>query len=194
MKALERGFKAWADRTAVGIRRELNLSVHDRLDPFEFASKLDITIWVPTDVPGISDELLSILLVEDPSGWSATTFEVNGRCTIIYNPKHSLARQYSDVMHELAHQLLTHKPATIILSASLTEFSLRTFDQKQEDEANCLAWTILLPREGLLAARLKKKTVEEIAEQFGVSTTLVRFRLNSTGIERQLSRRRPFGF
>jgi Zn-dependent peptidase ImmA (M78 family) len=63
---------------------------------------------------------------------------------------------------------------------------MRSYDQKQEDEASWLAWAILLPREGLLSSRRSSLTVLEIAERFGVSETLVNFRLRMTGVEAHL--------
>lgn len=187
MKTLERGFKAWSERTSVALRRELDLSVDDKLCVFRFAEHLGIEIWTPEMVPNITKDVLQALLKDDPWGWSATSFEVNGKSVVIYNPKHSLGRQASDIMHEIAHQVLGHQPATVIVSMQLDDFCMRSFDQKQEDEANCLAWTLLLPREGLLRAHLKKKTKPTIAEQFGVTETLVTFRTNTSGIRRQVT-------
>jgi Zn-dependent peptidase ImmA (M78 family) len=63
---------------------------------------------------------------------------------------------------------------------------MRSYDQKQEDEASWLAWALLLPREGLLISRRTKLTVLQIAERFGVTETLVNFRLRMTGVEAHL--------
>lgn len=185
MKTLERGFKAWAERTSVAIRKELELSVEDKLCPFKFSDYLGAKLWKPEDVPGITQEILD-QLYSDPFGWSATSLRVNEKSIVIYNPNHSPGRQASDIVHELAHDLLSHQPATLIVSLELENVNMRSFDQKQEDEANCLAWTLLVPRDGLLKATLRKKTKEEIALQFGVTETLVNFRLRTTGITRQV--------
>jgi Zn-dependent peptidase ImmA (M78 family) len=63
---------------------------------------------------------------------------------------------------------------------------MRTYNQKQEDEANWLAWAILLPRDALLVHKRKDSTVLEIAAAFGVTETLVQYRLRITGIESQI--------
>lgn len=186
MKTLERGFKAWAERTSLALRRELGITADDSLCPYRLSESLDVEIWTPSQVPGITQEVLEQLLKNDPWGWSATSFQVNGKCIVIYNPRHSSGRQTSDLMHELSHLILAHQPATIILSLQLENVRLRSFDQKQEDEANCLAWALLLPREGLFRAKRSRKSVEQIAEQYGVTSTLVKYRLNSTGVERQI--------
>jgi Zn-dependent peptidase ImmA (M78 family) len=65
-------------------------------------------------------------------------------------------------------------------------FVMRSYDQKDEDEANWLAWALLLPREGLLACKREKLAAMEIAERFGVTESLVNFRLRMTGVEAQL--------
>lgn len=188
MKALERGFKAWSERTSLAVRKELGLSVDDLLCPFKLANHLDISVLRPEEVPGITDDVLRPLLKDDPWGWSATSFRVGDRATVIFNPRHSIGRRSSDITHELAHELLGHQPATMFVSLELEHFCMRSFSQKQEDEANCLAWTLLLPRDGLVRAKLKKSSTAEIAGQFGVSESLVTFRLRTTGVSRQIRR------
>jgi Zn-dependent peptidase ImmA (M78 family) len=98
-------------------------------------------------------------------------------------------RQASDIAHELAHVILDHDPATVVLSETIA-VSMRTFDQKQEDEANCLAWALLLPRAALYKARLRKLDAETIANEYGVTETLVQYRIRITAIDQQLRRRR----
>ncbi len=64
---------------------------------------------------------------------------------VIYNPAHSPARQASDIAHKLAHIILEHDPAKMVLSQDGT-IVMRSFNEKQEEEANWLAWSLLLPR------------------------------------------------
>jgi Zn-dependent peptidase ImmA (M78 family) len=130
-------------------------------------------------------------VVNDPWGWSAVTVAVHGRVIVVYNNRKSSGRQASDVTHELAHVILSHEPATVILSESV-DLSMRTFDQKQEGEANCLAWALLLPRDVLFDARKSRLSIDSIATTFGVTETLVQYRLRMTGIDVQLQRRRRF--
>ena len=186
---LDRGFKAWAERTATAVRGELGLSALAPLQPALLAEHLDIVLWTCADVPGITPDILEQLAVKDPWGWSAVTVAVHGRVIVVYNDRKSIGRQASDITHELAHVILSHEPATVILSESI-DLSMRTFDQKQEDEANCLAWALLLPRDALFAARKGRLPVARIAADFGVTETLVQYRLRMTGIDMQLQRRR----
>jgi Zn-dependent peptidase ImmA (M78 family) len=143
---------------------------------------------IPQDVPQVPPDVLDQLLRHDPSGWSAVSIVLQGDAIVIYNPKHSLGRRASDIMHELAHFILDHKPATLIVSQD-GGMVMRSYDAKQEEEANCLAWGLLLPREALLDAKRMKLSVRQIAEHHGVSEPLVTFRMNTTGVNRQFARR-----
>lgn len=185
MSTLERGFKSWAERTALAIRRDLQLSAGAPLSPQSLASYLDVTLWTPRDVPGLPKEVAHQLLEADPWGWSAVSQQIDGRVVVIYNPRHSPGRRASNIVHELAHLLLDHEPATVILSPDGV-IAMRTFNAKQEDEANWLAWCLLLPRDGLLRAMAGGKAVADIAVEYGVTETLVVFRSRVSGVETQL--------
>src|SRR5688572_14486706 len=167
MSTLDRGFKSWAERTSLAFRKELVVSIEDPIRPELVAEYLGIELWTPNLVPGITQDILNQLLRVDPWGWSAAGVQVQDRGIIMYNPRHSRARQVSDIMHELAHFILDHQPAKIILSPDLDGLTMRSFNQKQEDEANCIAWTLLVPRDGLLRAKQRRFSVEQIAEQYG---------------------------
>lgn len=182
---LERGFKARAERTSAGLRGELGLTALERLNPHQLAAYLDVRLLTPSEVPGMTAEVLHQLLTVDPWGWSAVAIVQGDAALIIFNPRHSDGRQASDITHELAHIILGHQPATMIMSPD-GGLVMRSYDQKQEDEANWLAWAILLPREALLVMKRNKATVAEIATAFGVTETLVQYRLRITGIESQI--------
>lgn len=182
---LERGFKSWAERTAVSLREELHLGPNDLLQPSALAGYLKVILWTPHDVPDLPQNVLNQLTRVDPRGWSAVTVMQDGNAVIIYNPRHSLGRQASDILHELAHLILGHEPAKLIMSHD-GSFVMRSYDQKEEEEANWLAWSLLLPREGLLACKRENLTVFEIADRFGVTESLVKFRIQVTGVEAQV--------
>ncbi|MGP8248002.1 MAG: ImmA/IrrE family metallo-endopeptidase [Bryobacteraceae bacterium] len=151
MGALERGFKTWAERTSGSLRREMGVPGHAPLTPARLAEFLDVRLWTPRDVPGLSQVAPDQLLVCDPWGWSAISCVINGRDVVIYNPCHSRARQASDIAHELAHIFLSHEPGKMVLSQD-GSMIMRSYDQKQEEEANWLGWCLLLPREALVQA------------------------------------------
>lgn len=182
---LERGFKSRAERTSAGLRAELGLTAYERLNPHQLARYLEIRLLTPPEIPGMTDRDLCQLSDVDPWGWSAVTIVQGDEALIIFNPRHSAGRQASDITHELSHIILGHQPATMIMSPD-GSFVMRSYDQKQEEEANWLAWTMLLPRDALLSMKRRRATVADIATEFGVTETLVEYRLRITGIESQL--------
>src|SRR5947207_6782674 len=116
MGVLERGFITWAQQLALSIRRELDLAPHAPLSPLCLAQHLGVRVWTPYDVPGLPQSVLDQLLHHDPDGWSAVTCSVGDEALIIHNPRHSPARQNSDLAHELAHIILEHEPSKLVLS------------------------------------------------------------------------------
>jgi Zn-dependent peptidase ImmA (M78 family) len=58
---------------------------------------------------------------------------------------------------------------------------MRSYNSKQEEEANWLGWALLLPREALLDAIRQKITSAKIAQLHNVSEALVEFRIRVTG-------------
>ena len=57
-----------------------------------------------------------------------------------------------------------------------------------EAEADWLGGTLLVPRDGALSYVRARLSVVEIAAQYGVGETLCRWRLNQTGVIRQIQR------
>jgi hypothetical protein len=182
-----RGFKAWAERSSLSIRRELGLAAHDPLSPERLAAYLDIELLTPSQIPGLPSECARQLLQVDPDGWSGTSFLMGDRAVIIYNPTHSLRRQASDKMHELAHFLIGHDPAEIVLSQD-GKIVLRSYIEKQEDEANWLGGCLLLPREALLWIKQQAWDASTACKHFCVSEQLLRYRMNAGGVNLQVQR------
>jgi Zn-dependent peptidase ImmA (M78 family) len=181
----ERGFKSWAERTSLSFRRDVGQDAYSALEPAQLAKYLDVRLCTPKEIPGLPQKVLDQLLKHDPTGWSAVSIYQQDQGLIIYNPAHSKGRRSSDIMHELAHLILDHKPSTVVLSHDGT-LVMRSYDRKQEEEANWLGWCLLLPRNVLMHCARSSVTVEEIAERYGVSETLVKFRLRVTGVEAQI--------
>jgi hypothetical protein len=184
----DRGFKAWAERSSISIRRELELATHDPLSPEKLAAYLGIELLTPKQIPGLSEQCGRQLLQVDPNGWSATSFSLGDRVVIIYNPTHSPRRQSSDKMHELAHFLIGHEPAQIVLSQD-GGIVMRSYNQKQENEANWLGGCLLLPRDTLLW--IKRQHLDDVTacRVYCVSEDLLRFRMNAGGVNLQIRRR-----
>ena len=185
---MERGFKARCERMAQSLRVELGLASIDPLPPNDLASYLDVAVWSVTDL-GLSEDDTVQLVEIDPDSWSAITISALRREAIIVNPAHKGGRYSSDVMHELAHLLLRHDPSTVFF-ADKSEVALRGFDRLAEEEATWLAAALLLPRDALVHLRQRGVSDERACELYGVSTRLLTFRMNVTGMARQFRRRR----
>ena len=189
MTTLERGFKAWCERSALAIRTELSIEAHGPLTARQLANHLGVGLLTPRDIPGLPGDVLEQLTQRDPQGWSAVSFAIGGMNTVIFNGSNSSGRQSSDIMHELSHVILNHEPSQVILSVD-GQLAMRTFDPKQEDEANWLGWTLLLPRPALMHCANLRLSAVQIATEYEVSEQLAKFRSGITGVHRQ-SRRRP---
>lgn len=140
------------------------------------------------EIPGLDSETKEILY-KDSGAWSAVTLTNGLKHVIILNPSHSGGRVASDLMHELSHLIIGHKPGRVDITEDGT-LILNTYAKNQEDEANWLAGCLLLPRDALVAALRSNCGVEEIANQYGASMAMVEYRLNVTGAGLQLGRRR----
>lgn len=184
-----RGFKSWSEEVALRLRREQGLSPAAPIDYRRLATSLGVPILSPNDLSDVPEEVRRRLLGEFHSSWSAITVSVGKQSLIVYNTAHSAPRQATDVVHELAHLLLEHRPAMVFMNPAKA-LLLRTYDPGQEDEASWLGGCVLLPRPALLAAGRRRDSVAAIAAGFGVSEELVRYRQNVSGVTRQLTRRR----
>ena len=131
--------------------------------------------------------MLNQLLEEDPWGWSAVSQVSGGKPLVIYNPRRSSGRQSSDIVHELAHIILDHDPAKLIVSQD-GAMVMRSYDQKQEEEADWLGWSVLLPREALVKSIRAGLSRSQVAVRYGVTEELVTYRLRVTGVEAQFKK------
>ena len=114
--------------------------------------------------------------------FSTSTFDINGRHIIVYNPLRSTPRRASDIAHEFAHILLEHDLTEI---QNLNGIPFRTCQPDQEEQATALGGTLLLPRPALLGEARRGATVNQIARKFGVTKQMAQFRWNTTGVQRQ---------
>lgn len=183
----KRGFKKWADDEAGRLRKELGLSAFSPLCAFKLCEHLDIPVWQPNQVGGLTPEQLKILLQSSSNHWSAATIPLStDQHLIIHNPNHSPARQQSNLMHEVAHILCGHEVSEERKSTGLSGF-LRNHDEEQENEAEWLGACLQLPRPALLWALKRRMKLDQIAEHFSASVEMVRYRINVTGVKKQLS-------
>lgn len=187
--AMARGFKSWCEQTSIQQRRQLGLKPTDPIDAFQLAEAVGVSVWTADEVPGFEPECLKTLTVDDPSSWSAVTLTAGAITLTILNPTHSPGRRASNLTHEISHILIGHKPARIDISEDGL-LVLNTFDKKQEEEADWLAGCLLLPREALVRLRRANTELAVIERTYGVSSAMLRFRLNVTGADQQVRRAR----
>lgn len=107
---------------------------------------------------------------------------------IIVNSAHSAVRQNSDIMHEIAHMVLEHDPARVDMTDQQL-LILDSYDKAQEEEADWLGAAMLVPRDPLLLVLSDNPSTDWAASQFKVSTEMITWRRQMTGIDIQLRRR-----
>jgi Zn-dependent peptidase ImmA (M78 family) len=163
------------------------MTLEEPLPYRRLASQMGALVWTPEEIPNLAPQCIQDLTTIHASDWSAATIEENGTTLVIVNSEHSEARRANDVMHELSHIILNHEPARVDLSED-GYLWLSSYDKDQEDEANWLGASLLLPRDGLLGVYKRKRLPEDLAEHFAVSVELVQWRINVTGIGHQVSR------
>jgi len=178
---LKRGFKSWSENVALAFRRELGQDKTSPLCPKALAKHLKIQLLTPSELQGLSETDLKNLLQSESDTWSAVTITNGLAHIIIYNSSHSTSRQSNNIMHELAHIIIGHKPPQNTFSQE-TGIFLRHYDQTQEEEADCLAAILLLPRDVLFKIKFSKSHIQYAAREYGVSKKLLEMRLNTSGI------------
>ncbi len=186
---MRRGFKAWCETAAEKYRTALGLKPVDLLDPKELAVHLGVIVWRPEDVPELSKTSLRQLTHHDAGSWSAVTIRHGDTKLTIVNSAHAVTRQRSSISHELAHIILEHEPGRIDLSRE-GHLLLSSFEKEQEDEADWLSGTLLVPRTGLLMAYQSAQDPRVLANRFGVSENMLNWRLRMTGVATQARRAR----
>ena len=184
---LRRGFKAEAEQLAIEVRDELGLTPYARLDPLEFAKYLEIPIRALSELAPTSAGARH-LLTEERDAFSAMTVFDDHRRVIVHNDHHSLARQNSNLTHELAHGLLHHPPSPALDNIT----RCRIFNSTNEEEASWLTGELLVTRPMTLAIARGQIGEDEAARLLAVSRPMLRWRINMTGARRRvLHKRKP---
>jgi len=178
---LRRGFLAEAEREASRIRADLGLGPAEPVDVLQVAKHLGIRVIA-------ADELIDATRLQDLErvqafAFSACTFDIDGTKVIVVNPLRTQARRASDIAYELSHLLLDHRLDEIRIVAGVP---FRTCRPDQEEEATNLGGTLLLPRPLLLSAVRLGLDERAIAAHYEVTTEMARFRVNRTGVRRQV--------
>lgn len=185
--ALRRGFKSEAERIARRLRQELDLPASSPISPDDIAEYLGIEVRAGDDLLP-RDRFVELARIQKDAFSACTLNPTDGRIVVVYNPLSSHARRVSDVSHEIAHVVLKHELSRI---ERLGDFEFLSCDPIQEEEARWLSGTLLLPRELLLKEAWKGSTPSQIARKYCVSEQMARYRLNVTGVLKQINSRKP---
>ncbi len=124
-------------------------------------------------------EGLSVKIISMPEKLKSVSGFFDPDTSIIYvNAEDVPTRQRFTVAHELGHYLLKHDPEKY---GVLLRFPELNGEDNIEKEANCFAANILVPKEQLRSI-MKKYSLDEndipiIAQLFGVSRSVIKFRL-----------------
>lgn len=188
-----RGFKSWCDQTAISLRKQRGLHPSAPLPAQVLGEALNVEIVAPSELEDLAADCLQRLLSVHSECWSAITIPSNPRPLVVFNPAHSLARQNSDLMHELAHILLDHEPGITFIDPH-SGCALRSHEKIQEEEASWLAGCLLLPRDALLKIKRANWTDEQACEIYGVSSQMLVYRMNASGVNIQHRRSKAARF
>ncbi len=168
------------EKNALRIRKFAGLSPYDKLDPYDLATRLGMTVVDIKNVPGISDQTVKTLLLERPDEWSGASSGklANGLVLIVLNTTQSPQRRKATLMEEICHVLLGHQRNR--LSAEL--LGSRDYDKKDEIEAYAVGAAVLVPLAGLSYFINQGISLTKIAHHYGVTKALVEYRIRITGI------------
>ena len=186
---MKRGFKSQCEKRAVELRKRLGLEPTSPLSASKLAKSIGVTIWSTIEIEGLESKDLEQLTQNDSDSWSAFTLRIENKHLIVYNSSQSPARVNSVCMHELSHIILGHELHDAIVS---TEGHLvpSNYNKEQEDEADWLGGTLLLPRPALLKVRSTGLTDDQTESEYLVSKDMINWRFRMTGVDYQLSNRR----
>jgi len=176
------GARPWENH-GLALRKRLNLSVHALLDPFKLAALVGLHLLdLDQECARLPKNMRQQLLVHGKKHWSGGVYAKllpNGSRICILNSRHNPRRIKITLMEEVAHIHLKHSPTG--LTRSMDGLRMRGYDKKQEHEAYGVGAAALLPWAAFFPAINRGMAVDELAEQFEVSSQLVEYRIKITG-------------
>jgi len=182
----ERGFKSWCEKLSLEFRAKLGLEPIDPLPARDLATHLGIQVRTTAEFSALSPSSQSILDGDD--AWSAVTLEGSDKKLIILKATNTPGRQSSDLMHELSHHLLDHRPTPVDVSKEGL-LMLHSYDRTHEAQADWLSSCLLLPRPALMLIKTRRDEESAAAQAYGVSIAMLKYRLDVSGINVQAARR-----
>jgi hypothetical protein len=174
--------RAWEPH-GIALRKRLNLSTHHLLDPFKLAPLIGLRLLdLDDECAALPKAFRQQLLVHGKRQWSGGVYAQplpDGSRICILNSRHDPRRIKITLMEEVAHIYLKHPPTGLI--RSMDGLRMRGYDKKQEQEAYGVGAAALLPWAAIFPAVNRGMAIDELAEQFEVSSQLVDYRIKITG-------------
>jgi hypothetical protein len=185
---LPRGFKVSAERLAEAIRAECGVGLFAPLDCTLICASLGIPVLALTEIVELGARPESVSqLIGKSSSFSAVTVCAGTKRMIVYNPAHPAGRRANSLAHELSHIFLEHP-----IAPALGLGGCRRWDARLEAEADWQAGALLVPRAAALRWMNGGGDIDGGAQHFGVSRALFNWRVNQTGVVRQVTARAAF--
>lgn len=195
---LRRGFKKEAETKSLTIRNELGITPLVACPARQVARLFGVSVSPAQCLEELvetilSDEFPDQQLVAERMAWllrsgsefSAIVAIIREHKMILYNAAHSAARQESNIMHELAHIICEHPGDCLQLNADI---GLRGFNACHEEEAKWLGATLQIPDQGFFPLVKAGLSNDDIANIYGASLEMVRFRRSTLGIDVRIHR------
>jgi IrrE N-terminal-like domain len=177
---LPEGVGKWREyeRKALEIRRFAGVGISVRLDPFKLAESLKLRVVYLSDLDGLSLQARDHLMGSDCWSGGTTGWLPDGSGVIVINGRQSRGRQAATLMEEICHSLLGHKPSQIADAMG----GGRSYNRAVEEEAYSVGAAVLVPYRSLEDLLFAGATVDRIARHFGVTRSLVEYRMRVLGL------------
>lgn len=174
-------FQAAIEQEAIRLRAELRISELVEL-PLDLArtSLPNCEILGLRHVPGMTLKMLSYARTDGYNRFGAFARRDGDSIQIVFNDAHHPFQARVNVMEELFHLRLGHRPD--LLSFVPVNGNCRTYNAKNEREAYACAIASLVPFAGLHALLAQQAHIRRIAEQYAVPVDVVQERIEATDL------------
>jgi IrrE N-terminal-like domain len=165
------------ERHAVILRQQIGIGLMDRLNPREWADKLNIQIAYPDEIEQLTHEIRQRLLGFDAKVWSGISNTLpGGQMLIILNPNQTAERENVTIMEEVAHNYYGHQPS------QLNRIGRDRYDEETEREAYWTAAAALLPSKVVGQAVWRGESAAALAARYGTSVELAEMRIKTLNL------------
>jgi Zn-dependent peptidase ImmA (M78 family) len=163
------------ERCGIRIRKFAGITPFVALDPYKLAERLGMKVVDISSLKEITIENAHKLLIEKSHEWSGASSGIlpDGSVFIILNTTQSIWRRKATLMEEICHVLLGHQCDRLPLNQTQKR---RDYDERQEFEAYGVGAAALVPYIALKHFHSQEYPNSQIAQLFGVSESLVKYR------------------